>query len=48
MASLTPTMPSSAIAPVRSRSRQFSSSSSRMRSARRTTIESTPASRGLW
>ena len=48
MASLTPMMPSSAMEPVRSRSRQFSSSSSRMRRARRTTMERTPASRGLW
>ena len=48
MASLTPMMPSSAIAPVRSRSRQFSSSSSRIRNARRTTMDRTPASSGLW
>jgi len=47
MASLTPMMPSSAIEPVRSRSRQFSSSSSRIRSARRTTIDSTGPSSGL-
>jgi hypothetical protein len=47
MLSLTPMMPSRAMAPVCSRKRQFSSSSSRMRIARRTTIDSTMGSMGL-